>query len=355
MSSNILITGAGGYIGGSIAAHLLAKTNGLIQKDQVIAAVRSKEQADAVSKLGIRVLQLDLSNEKDVTESVLHHNISIVIHTASVDPSIVLPLVNALGKQKQVNGGETHFIYTSGLSAFYEKTGWPVGSFKDTDPVFDTEKRIADSFLLRKTDVAVIEHAEAQGVTSFIVVPSLVYGKGSGEWNKLSVVLPLYVKASISAKAVYKFPENPRVSGVHISDLTALYGLIVEHILRGETVPSGREGYYFALAHDMFLGEVGDHLARALCDRGLISDSKTHNYSDPEAAAESLGVPAPFVQMLWDSGPDIIAELPHSIGWKPEWNKERFLQDVDDEVQAVVDLGKAKSSLVDSLLKSAMG
>jgi uncharacterized protein YbjT (DUF2867 family) len=52
---------------------LLANTNELIQKDQVIAAVRSKEQADALSKLGIRVLQLDLSEEKDVTESVLRH------------------------------------------------------------------------------------------------------------------------------------------------------------------------------------------------------------------------------------------------------------------------------------------
>jgi hypothetical protein len=53
--------------------------------------------------------------------------------------------------------------------------------------------------------------------------------------------------------------------------------------------------------------------------------------------------------------PDIIAEIPHSIGWKPVWNKERFLQSVDDEVKAVVDLGKAKSSLVDSLLTAAMG
>jgi uncharacterized protein YbjT (DUF2867 family) len=53
---------------------LLANTNELIQKYHVIAAVRSKEQADALSKLGIRVLQLDLSEEYDVTESVLRHN-----------------------------------------------------------------------------------------------------------------------------------------------------------------------------------------------------------------------------------------------------------------------------------------
>ena len=98
-----------------------------------------------------------------------------------------------------------------------------------------------------------------------------------------------------------------KVSGVHISDLTALYGLIVEYILRGETLPSGREGYYFALAHDILLGEVGDHLARSLWDRGLTSDLTTLKYSDEKAAAESMGVPVQFVQMLWDSGYVFIA------------------------------------------------
>jgi hypothetical protein len=93
-----------------------------------------------------------------------------------------------------------------------------------------------------------------------------------------------------------------KVSGVHISDLTALYGLIVERFLRGESLPSGREGYYFALAHDIFLGEFGDYLAGELRDTGMTSDSEARPYSDEQAAAESLGVPVQFVQMLWDSG-----------------------------------------------------
>ena len=39
---------------------------------------------------------------------------------------------------------------TSGLSAFYERTGWPHGEFKDTGPVFDLEKQLADTFPVRK-------------------------------------------------------------------------------------------------------------------------------------------------------------------------------------------------------------
>jgi len=55
------------------------------------------------------------------------------------------------------------------------------------------------------------------------------------------------------------------------------------------------------------------------------------------------------------SSANIFSENPYRIGWRPTWNKERFLLNIDDEIQAVVDLGKAKSSLIDSLFKAARG
>ncbi|MCJ1457103.1 hypothetical protein MMC28_007469 [Mycoblastus sanguinarius] len=356
MRSKILITGAAGYIGGSIVADFLADTNILIEKEQMSAAVRSEEQAKTLSKLGINVLQLDLTDEKAVVESLLHHDISIVVHCASsINPALALNLITALSKQGEVSGEETYFIHTSGLSAFYESTGWPSREIKDTGPIFELEKQLADSFPIRKTNVAVIEHAKARGVTSFVVIPPTVYGRGSGEWNKLSVVFPIYVQASISRKTVYKFAENIKVSGVHISDFTALYGRIIEKILQKEALPSGTEGYYFALAHESFQWEVLDHLAVALNARGLVTDSKTQLWPSDEAAAEAFGVPVQFVKPIWNSGENIVSEKAHSLGWKPVWNKDRFLQNIDDEIQDVVELGKAKSSLMDSLSKFAKG
>lgn len=55
------------------------------------------------------------------------------------------------------------------------------------------------------------------------------------------------------------------------------------------------------------------------------------------------------------SSENIISEKNHRLGWKPVWNKDRFLHNIDDEIQAVLDLGKAKSSLIDSLFESAGG
>ncbi len=39
--------------------------------ENIIAAVRSQEQANALSKLGVKVLQLDLTNESAMVDSLL--------------------------------------------------------------------------------------------------------------------------------------------------------------------------------------------------------------------------------------------------------------------------------------------
>ena len=93
-----------------------------------------------------------------------------------------------------------------------------------------------------------------------------------------------------------------KVSGVHISDLTALYGEIVDKILRHEPIRSGTEGYYFALAHDILWWEALDRLAAALRARGLVTDATTQVWPSDDAAAEALGVPVQFLQALWNSG-----------------------------------------------------
>ncbi|RKL31720.1 hypothetical protein BFJ70_g9511 [Fusarium oxysporum] len=250
MSRNILITGAAGYIRGSIVANLLSK-HPETTKQQVFAAVRTDEQAKALSTLGINVLKLDLSDEQAV--------------------------VNEISSQK-------------GLSAFYANSGWPRIVNKDTDAVFETEKEFADSYPIRKS-----------------------------------------------------------LQTIHISDLTALYYRIIHAALKNEDIPSGKEGYNFAVAREMDMREFQDHLAAAMKARGLVSSDKPEVYPSDEFAAEAIDVPVEFLSALYKSGGNFTATRPQSIGWKPEWDKERFLKNVDVEIEDVIELEKAKSSLIDSL------
>ena len=54
-------------------ADFLSSDNALIKSSSISAAVRSSEQAKALSGLGINVLQLDLSEEQAVIVTLLKH------------------------------------------------------------------------------------------------------------------------------------------------------------------------------------------------------------------------------------------------------------------------------------------
>jgi hypothetical protein len=45
----------------------------------------------------------------------------------------------------------------------------------------------------------------------------------------------------------------------------------------------------------------------------------------------------------------VLCEKRNLVGWKPVWNKERFLERLDDEIDDFLELGMPKSSLLDSL------
>ena len=135
--------------------------------------------------------------------------------------------------------------------------------------------------------------------------------------------------------------------------MTALYEQIVVKVLSNEALESGKKGYYFALAHDVQWSETLARLASTLQARGLVTDTKINVWPSDEEAAGAMGVPATFVQLLWNSGEDLVADNKGRLGWEPKWDKKRFLDRMDDEVQAVLDEGKAKSSLIDSLFKAA--
>ncbi|PVH79367.1 NAD(P)-binding protein [Cadophora sp. DSE1049] len=354
MAHKFLITGAAGFIGGSILTDFLASNNPLLKKGNISAAVRSQEQADALSNLGISVIRLDLGNEEAVFAAILHNDISVVIHTAScIDAKLVLPLISGLGKQRELSGKETAFIHTSGTSSFYKSTGWPYEEFKDTDAIFETEKQVEVPFPVRVVNVAVKEHAEAQGVRSFVVVPPLVYGKGKGAWNKVSVQFPGSIRASISQQKTSRFEADTRTPAVHISDLTGFYQCLISNFLSGDSTPSGDKGYYFPISHYFNWWEVLENFATALYDRGLTKDRETHVWPSDEVAASALSIPLPYVRVLWDSGLKVSTEKNTKLGWNPEWNKDRMLLSLEDEIQNVVDSGGLKSSSLDAMKKVA--
>jgi hypothetical protein len=49
----------------------------------------------------------------------------------------------------------------------------------------------------------------------------------------------------------------------------------------------------------------------------------------------------------------MVAHNEARLGWKPKWTEEKFFKQIDDEVRNQIELGMAKSSLMDSLRQTA--
>ncbi|OKL63856.1 hypothetical protein UA08_01113 [Talaromyces atroroseus] len=351
MGKNILITGAAGYIGGSVLADFISRTSGPIKAARLSAAVRSDEQVQSLSKLGVNVIQVDLGDETAVKEVVISNKIDIVVHTATaIDGHAVSALIKALGQRRQLSGEETYYIHSSIASVFAEENGWPYGEIRDSDPIYEKEKELGDAHIIRKVNILVTELAREQGVTSMIIPVPQVYGRGTGEWRKLSVSIPASIRASIKHKVVYQFDTDGHPPSVHISDLVVFYALLTENILQKKPIPRGEKGYYFAIGHRTHWWEFMQRLAECLHARGLVRKPRAETWPSDEVAADYLGFPRLYVRAMGTSSGDLVPVNAYQLGWQPEWDEKRFIESVDDEVQAVLELDTVKSTLFDTVL-----
>jgi nucleoside-diphosphate-sugar epimerase len=141
MSHSILITGASGYLGGSLLAQL--HRTKLPSYNNLYALVRSDYQADQVKTYGATPLFLDLSDQAAVTKTIVDADISIIFFLIdALHSTSQIPLIKALGEVKKQTNREVHFLHTSGAKIFSEHAGLPIDrDIPDTHPgLFDMQK-----------------------------------------------------------------------------------------------------------------------------------------------------------------------------------------------------------------------
>lgn len=110
MSRNILITGASGYLGGT----LLARMGGanFPPYNKLYALVRTGKQAEAVKKYGAEPLQFDVNDEAAVRKSIIEKEISVAFWLIdSRDATVQVNVIRALKEVKQETGQEVHFLH----------------------------------------------------------------------------------------------------------------------------------------------------------------------------------------------------------------------------------------------------
>jgi nucleoside-diphosphate-sugar epimerase len=268
----VFCTGASGYIGGSVAAHLVAAGH------QVTGLVRTREKADAVRARGIQPLLGTLDDGECLAQAA--QAADMVVNAASADHNgAVAALLGALA------GSGKLIIHTSGSSIVGTRARGHRSDaiFDESSPVTPSPARAArvalNDFILSYRD---------KGCRPVIICPSLIYGLGHGAAPH-SMQVPLLINlARKRGCAAHAGPGENIWSNVHIDDLVTLYALAIEK----------------ATAGAFFFAENGENSMREICEaiNRMLGDEAAPSAMSMEEAIAEWGRASPRIRWLRTAG-----------------------------------------------------
>jgi nucleoside-diphosphate-sugar epimerase len=239
MAQRVFITGATGFIGGSVA-HRLVAVGG-----DVRGLARSRDRATVLESLGIQPIMGDLSDATLLTREA--RAADAVINAADADDrQAVDTFIQALA-----GTGKT-LIHTSGSSVVADEAGGEPGDVVYTEmperPVPGKAARVA-------IDRRVLA-ASADNIRSVVICPTMIYGMGRGPTTHSQQIPALLRHARDTGTSHHVGRGLNRWSHVHIDDLTELYLLALQKAAPG--------AFFYAENGEATLLEIARDIARHL-------------------------------------------------------------------------------------------
>ena len=291
----IFVTGANGYIGGSVASALIAGGH------KVRGLVRSKEKAALVAAHGIEPVVGSL-DDADLLQAEARAAKGVINAASSDHRGAVETLISGL------SGSGKPFIHSSGSSIVADLAmGEPSDRiFYETTPI----KPLADKAARVAIDQLVLN---ASGTRSVVLCNTMIYGNALGP-PAHSVQIPALVRqAKSSGVARYIGRGLNRWSNVHIADVATLY------ILALTKAPAGT--FMYVESGEEALGEIAKTIAARLGlgpAQSLSADQAIATWGR-NMAVFSLG-----------SNSRVRGKGPSNLGWVP--NKRSVTRWIADHV-----------------------
>jgi nucleoside-diphosphate-sugar epimerase len=277
---DIFVTGAAGYIGGSVANALAADGH------QVRGLVRSPEKARALE-------QSDLDDDELLAREASRTD--VVINAAS---TLHLEAAKSL-----VSGARSgaKLVHTSGIGAFSEDVeGLRAGArIVDDEHVPEAGPHPMQQ-LLRAVD-NIFLGAASGGKHPIVLSNALIYGDGFG-FTRESAQVPMMLRAAVQTGHVSVIGSGANIwSTVHIHDVVSAFRLAID------SAPAG--SFYFVESGEASFAGIGEALANRL------SQGKPHFVSMSEAARVYGEMAARY--LLATSSRVRGKRLSRELGWSP--------------------------------------
>jgi len=335
-SPQIFITGATGYVGGSILAKLLEPSQS--GKWDITALVRSEDAVSKLKQMGVKTIIGSLENEELLIKTV--GEADAVINTADSDNlAAVQSIIKGLKQSKR-----THkiFLHNSGtaIMADMARGDYPSGKvYSDMKmdeihaPPLQLPHRNVDDYIFQNS----------QGIQSIIICPPTIYGVGTGQFKRLSKKVPGFIKAFLGFlgfgyTATIGYGTNIW-SHVHIEDLTNFYLLVLEKALIGQA-STGKDGFYFCESGEHAWKDIVVRIAKELYKHNAIKQAEIGKYTTEE-------VDKYFGMIGWigiGSNSCSSADKARKLGWKPKNERINVFDSITQEVEVMLDIKPASTT-----------
>lgn len=163
-------------------------------------------------------------------------------------------------------------------------------TFSDNDEgifEYELEREALRKYTQRTTDVTVVETGERLSIRTYIVMPPLVWGRGTGYFNTGSQQIPMLIRNAISAgRSEYVAPGTSTLGHVHVLDLATLFEAVIAQVVVDPSLPAGRKGYFFAATGRHSWKEVADRIAEVGYNLHVLKDAEAAPINLTDAAAK---------------------------------------------------------------------
>ncbi|KAF1984189.1 NAD(P)-binding protein [Aulographum hederae CBS 113979] len=295
MAPSVFLTGATGYIGGSIF-HTLVTTH---EDYDITVLLRNPPGNFSLLYPNVEIVKGDFDNARVITAAA--KKADIVIHCGNSDHEPSIKAIIAGLAQRKEKSFLIHLSGTGIVSDFRDPKYLGELNPKVWSDVDDLEAitSLPDDAPHRITDKIVLAAAAEHGdkIKTAIMCPPDIYGAGRGPGKKQSVYLPVYLMEIKQTRAPFFTGSGGNTrSWVHISDLMNLYMKVVEAAAEGGGKAHwGKEGYYFASTQEVSQIDVARVAGKILMEDGLPINPEPKCLSLEEIAKKVSHVPFPDV------------------------------------------------------------